>query len=271
MILEDETFRKFGYCARDLGNGSHKPVITKCDSCGIIKIKERRRAELLCQACARKGHATKEETKQKIRNTLTGIPHTEERNRNNSRSHRGSFFTKKDRRTKRELEKNTVREEKNIQSKGSFEIIECEICGKNFGAARDQIKRGWGRFCSQKCANIGQSGEKSPNWQGGKSFEPYCEKWNEDFREYIRVKFSKKCFLCGMSEEENCRKLSVHHVNYQKSCGCAETEEEKKRDNAVCQFVPLCLNCHLKTNNNRKYWEKFIKTKMKNKLDGWYI
>lgn len=102
----------------------------------------------------------------------------------------------------------------------------------------------------------GMSGEKSPVWRGGTSFEPYCHKFNEAFKESIRDKFGRVCFLCPTTEEENGRKLCVHHVNYNKDCLCSDAD---------CEFVPLCDSCHSKTNHNRDYWEEIILNKLKEK------
>jgi hypothetical protein len=116
-----------------------------------------------------------------------------------------------------------------------------------------------------------QRGENHHNWKGGVSFEPYCLKFNKKFKNYIRAKFGNVCYLCGKTVEENGEKLSIHHVNYNKACGCANTEEDRKTDNNECQFVPLCRSCNSKMNKDRDKWEKHIKNKMKNKLNGWYI
>lgn len=102
----------------------------------------------------------------------------------------------------------------------------------------------------------GMSGEKSPVWRGGASFEPYCPKFNETFKESIREKFGRVCFLCPTTEEENGRKLCVHHVDYNKDCLC---------DSIECEFVPLCDICHIKTNHNREYWKNLIMDKLKEK------
>jgi len=108
------------------------------------------------------------------------------------------------------------------------------------------------------------SGENSPAWKGGVSFEPYCPHFNEPFRESIREKFGRVCFLCPITEEEQINamrsrgkrpyKLSVHHVNYNKECLCDDSE---------CEFIPLCLACHGKTNTNRENWESTIMEKLK--------
>lgn len=143
----------------------------------------------------------------------------------------------------------------------------CEHCGKELLIPPSWIKKGGGKFCSQECKAKWQSqhlsGENSPHWKGGLSFEPYCSKFNNEFKEYIRDKFGRVCFLCPTTEAENGQRLSVHHVNYNKDCGCDDDE--------TCQFVPLCVGCNSKVNINRKMWEKKIKDKMQNKLNGWYI
>ena len=74
----------------------------------------------------------------------------------------------------------------------------------------------------------------------------YCNLWTEKFRESIRKQFHYICYICGNPQED--RKLSVHHVNYDKSCLCQKT----------CEFVPLCGCCHSKTNYNRQSWENLI-------------
>ena len=143
----------------------------------------------------------------------------------------------------------------------------CQTCGIEFPVKPSEIKKGWARFCSQKCQGKWRSiylrGENSSTWKNGASFEPYCHKFNEEFKEYIRDKFGRACFLCPITEEENGQRLSVHHVNYNKDCGCDEDE--------TCQFVPLCRSCNSKVNKNRDIWEAKIKAMMKNKLNGWYI
>lgn len=143
----------------------------------------------------------------------------------------------------------------------------CKYCSKEFPVRLSYIKRGGGKFCSSECQHKWQSenlrGENSPVWKDGISFEPYCTKFNKEFKEYIRAKFGRVCFLCPKTEEENGQRLSVHHVNYNKNCGCDEDE--------TCQFVPLCRGCNSKVNHNRPEWEAKINAMLHNKLNGWYI
>ena len=125
----------------------------------------------------------------------------------------------------------------------------------------DEAKRKMGESLKGRTSwNKGMKGEAAPNWRGGISFEPYCIKFNKAYKTHIRNLFGNKCFLCGISEAENSKKLDVHHVNYNKDCGC---------DDTVCICVPLCRSCHMRTNGNRDYWEELIMRKLKNTLLGW--
>lgn len=91
----------------------------------------------------------------------------------------------------------------------------------------------------------GKTGDKNNNWRGGISFKPYCFKFNKNFKELIRDKFGRKCYLCPTTEKEIGKKLDVHHIDYNKNSICNGKE---------WAFLPLCKKCHLKTNVNRWYW-----------------
>jgi hypothetical protein len=91
--------------------------------------------------------------------------------------------------------------------------------------------------------------EHNPNWQGGISYEPYCIKFNNEFKERVRAFFGYRCVECG-ARQGNIR-LSVHHVTYNKKVCC---------DNSIPLFVSLCHNCHSKTHGSRQYWiDRFTK------------
>jgi len=123
----------------------------------------------------------------------------------------------------------------------------CKQCGIEYKVF--QSEKNIRHFCSRECKTEWMVGENAPGWKGGISFEPYCHKFNEKFKESIREMFGRVCFLCLMTEEENGRKLGVHHVYYNKSCLC---------DDVKCEFVPLCVPCHAKTNHDREYWVTLI-------------
>jgi hypothetical protein len=123
----------------------------------------------------------------------------------------------------------------------------CLTCGKDFfiNAAKTKIEQG--KYCSRECRNIAMEkrvGNLSPNWRGGLSFIPYCEKFNPDFKERTRAYWGYICFECGTAQ--NGKRLAVHHIHYDKKMCCNGSPRD---------VVPLCQSCHAKTNDNREYWE----------------
>ena len=112
----------------------------------------------------------------------------------------------------------------------------------------------------KKCAN---KMERNPSWKGGTSFGEYCKFFNEPLKDAIRNYFDNKCFECGgdVSDNKN-RKMSVHHVNYQKGCGCDNT--------SFCIYVPLCISCHVTTNHNRWYWYTHFMTELALRNPNYY-
>ncbi len=93
------------------------------------------------------------------------------------------------------------------------------------------------------------SGNKSPSWLGGKSFEPYSPDFNNKLKKNIRERDNYTCQVC--MEKENGRKLCTHHIDY------------NKLNNVKNNLISLCLKCHVTTNANRKCWEKYFLEKIK--------
>lgn len=78
--------------------------------------------------------------------------------------------------------------------------------------------------------------DKNPNWQGGKSFEPYNIDWTNSLRRSIRERDNYLCRIC--KNKGSC----VHHIDYnKKNCNT---------DN----LITLCRKCHVKTNFKRDFW-----------------
>lgn len=93
-------------------------------------------------------------------------------------------------------------------------------------------------------------GENNPNWRGGVSFDPYPPEWTEELRESIRIRDERVCQLCGKTEEQENRKLSVHHIDHDKNnCG-------------PCNLITLCNSCNNKVNFNRRHWIRFFRSKL---------
>lgn len=107
-----------------------------------------------------------------------------------------------------------------------------------------------------------RSGEQNGFWKGGISFEPYCRKFNDEFKERVRAFFGERCVVCGKTREDNTpnkRRLLVHHVNYDKMVCCNDVKP---------LFVCLCLSCHSRTNSNRGYWEEYFTKLINEKYNG---
>ena len=145
--------------------------------------------------------------------------------------------------------------------------VECPVCGtifytsSSFGESR--------KYCSERCIRVAMkpiwkkngilnTGWLSKHWQGGVKYGEYCSKFNADLKRRVREFFGNKCFLCGKHQEENPRRLAVHHVNYNKNTCC---------DSSKVMLVPLCQECHGKTNQNREYWEDYFETILKDKYN----
>lgn len=98
------------------------------------------------------------------------------------------------------------------------------------------------------------SREKHPNWQGGKSFEPYDKLWNDQLKEQIRKRDHYCCQECFRHQSEFITKtnkpykLSVHHIDFD------------KKNSDPNNLISLCKSCHAKTNFNRKDWTNYFVT-----------
>jgi hypothetical protein len=114
-------------------------------------------------------------------------------------------------------------------------------------------------FESRKKTSITKQKCSVDDWKGFKSFYPYCEKFNNEFKEYgVRAFQGYKCALCGHIWKKGEYKLSVHHIHNQKDSCCSD---EAPRD-----FICLCTpTCHNKTiNKEQVYATRFVRYLLKN-------
>lgn len=232
MILEEETFKEYKYHPKDLSYGSAKKVLAACDRCGKIRITNKNLYRSLCKTCAMKNMSG--ERKQKLRELRIGTCHSEKTKQKMREAHKGNknhFYGKH----------HTTESKKKMSD---------ELKGQKKPPSSEEAKQNMSRA---------KKGENNPNWQGGISFEPYCILFNDEFKERVREYWDRKCGKCGKSEKENGKKLSVHHILYNKDTCCDDSEP---------LFVPLCKSCHSKTNSNRKYWERYFTDLIMKKYNG---
>ena len=265
-INEEATFKYKGYRSTDLSYGSQKKVWAVCDECGKGRWVLFQKYCDLCLHCSRsteeyrkkisdlhRGKTISEEQRKKISKANKGKKHTEAARKKISDGQKGEknhMYGKHHTENARKKISDAEKGENHHNYKPGVKLV-CKQCGGEYEVKPYMEDKS--RFCSRECTDKWRSencrGENSTGWKGGISFEPYCHKFNEAFKESIREKFGRVCFLCPTTEEENGKKLSVHHVSYNKDCLCDDSE---------CEFVPLCNKCHTKTNFNRDYWENLI-------------
>lgn len=142
--------------------------------------------------------------------------------------------------------KNTARFCSFICTKTPYIKRICKNCNNEFSFHPERLKRNAGIFCGDKCRYEYFRLHGNPNWHGGKSFEPYPLGWSRTYKEQIRYKDGYKCQICGIPEIENCRKLAIHHIDYNK--------ENINPEN----LISLCVFCHTKTNFNRDKWKEYF-------------
>jgi hypothetical protein len=127
-----------------------------------------------------------------------------------------------------------------------------EFCEKMKSIVVNEYKKGKKSFFADKRfipRNV--SMENNPNWHNGSSFKLYSFDWKNTLKESIRQRDNFKCKICNKLQEENTRKLDVHHIDYNK--------QNCNPDN----LITLCMQCHRKTQINRDYWIDYFKRLLK--------
>ena len=196
-----------------------------------------------------KGIPRSEETKRKISNSnkgkTLGRHHTEDTKQKMSTAHKGKVFSQEQRNHMSEAKSGSNNPMYGKHLSPETKLLLSDI-RKNIPRTKE-----WCENISKSLIgnpkNIGTTGRKGPlstNWKGGVSFEPYCNLFNESFKELVRDKFNRKCYICGRNESTNNKKLCVHHIDYNKNSIC---------NGKSWAFVPLCNTCHNYTIGNRHY------------------
>ena len=90
-------------------------------------------------------------------------------------------------------------------------------------------------------------GSKNSQWRGGISFELYPVSFSKKLKAEIRKRDNYTCQICGKSEQDEHRNLSIHHIDYDKT------------NSSESNLISLCDSCHQKTNFNHLNWTKYFK------------
>lgn len=101
-----------------------------------------------------------------------------------------------------------------------------------------------------------RTGEDNPNWNGGTSDDSYPVEFSRWLKEKIRIRDNRTCQMCGKSQEEEGRSLSVHHIDGNKD-NCEEYN-----------LIALCNTCNQKVEHieNRKEDKLRVMAKQNDRL-----
>lgn len=153
MILEKETYEKFGYYPSDLTPHSNKKILAKCDKCGKIRELGKDYYRPICKSCVNKGNG----------NPFFGKKHSKESKQEISK-HRGD-----------------ISGENNPNWKGGKVERICKKCGCVFKIPPAWIKTGAGKHCSRSCARKNIRYPKH-HTKPERIFEEICKKNNLPFK-----------------------------------------------------------------------------------------
>ena len=241
--------------------GAMKPTGVCSDPAKEIGRRERIRIANSGSNNSQYGKHHTEEHKKKIGDALRGIPLSEETKRKLSESRMGMKFSPEhieNMRRSRLGKKHTPDHCRHISDgntgKKMSEEAKQKIRESKIGDKNPMFGKTWTKTMYEKCI---RRLEEHPRWKGGISFEPYCPKFNNEFKERVRAFFGYYCVECGSSQLK--QKHGVHHVNFDKMTCC---------NDAIPLFVPLCRSCHGKIQTNRPYWEQHFTDMINNRYGG---
>ena len=115
-----------------------------------------------------------------------------------------------------------------------------------------------GGYRCPTCYAIKISGSGNYNWQGGISFEPYCEAWKDkEYKKDIRERDGNRC-LNPYCDSKGHGDLVIHHIDYNKK-NC-------KYDN----LVTVCRVCNFKANYGREWHTAWYQAVLRNRYNYKY-
>lgn len=190
-----------------------------------------------------KGKHFSEETKKRMSKSRTGKnnpfygkKHTESTKKKISQLGRGRCHTKETKRKISESNKGKIR---------SQEMRERYSKAKKGLCFSEEHKK----HLSENHADF--RGEKSSQWLGGISREPYSFEFDKKLKHSIRKRDNYVCQFCGRTEKKNRRALCIHHIDY------------NKKNSIPQNLISLCHCCNSMVNADRKFWICFFQRKIK--------
>ena len=178
-----------------------------------------------------------------------GYKQTKEHIAKRMKGSKKTWFKKGQKLSKQEKKKISNTLKKRIKKYGKWGCMRIKLNDKSRKKLSNSLKKvihtkEWNQKISETKKGISNykiKGNKNPNWQGGKSFEPYSVDWTEDLKRAIRKRDRYTCQVCKKEPA-----TSVHHIDY------------NKKNSNLNNLITLCRKCHSKTNFNRKKWSKYF-------------
>lgn len=125
-------------------------------------------------------------------------------------------------------------------------VVGCTKCGAEIRRKRSQ-RRFRSYFCSNQCQRSHFSGETHPLFRG--DADPNRGRGWKRLSEEVRQRDGYKCRRCGMTQQENGKKLPVDHLVPWRAF------ENKDDANAMENLASLCNGCHgFKTTTVERAW-----------------
>ena len=107
---------------------------------------------------------------------------------------------------------------------------------------------------TKQLMSIVKTGKNNSQWKGGISREPYCPIWSPWLKEEIKERDNHQC------QNPDClkttKRLACHHIDY------------NKKNCSANNLITLCNSCNSRANGNRKYWEDFYTSIIKNNVNN---
>ena len=180
MILEEETYEKFGYYSSDLKPHSEKKIIAACDDCGKKRELRKNDYHPLCKSCVQKGRNSPSWKGGKVKRVCEECGKEFEVSQSIIERGWGIFCS----RTCQGAWQSKTRKGKNSSRwEGGKEKRICQICGKIFLAFPSRVREGYGRYCSHSCAIKSYRHQAKPvKTRPERIFEALCKEYHLPFK-----------------------------------------------------------------------------------------
>lgn len=122
--------------------------------------------------------------------------------------------------------------------------LNCKVCSKEYERPKSQVKWRGTNYCSTECQNVGasiyKSGENSPGWKGGISYQGKRIRKNIEWKTWRKSVFERDNYTCKIcndrSGKNNPVELHPHHIK------SFSKFHELRFD--VNNGITLCVKCH---------------------------